>query len=99
MLFEQWFSLLLTRWEQSCNIHSMSKLLKHTINLTKAAKEAGFSDADISGAAGVGKRWFSYFRSGKYEDPGVIKTEKLHDFLMSLDLPKADDIEVDRTHA
>lgn len=58
-------------------------LLTETLELF-AKRPANVSLRAISEASGVNFHWLGKFAQGKFDDPGVKKIQKLHDYLISV---------------
>lgn len=56
----------------------MNDLYETTLQL---ARDCGISPAIVSREAKVGLRWYHKLLRGEWGDPGVLKIQRLHDYL------------------
>lgn len=58
----------------------MNDLYEKTLELIRASDQ---SIRQLAKDAGVGQRWLSDLVSGRFDDPGVKKIQRLHDYLIA----------------
>lgn len=57
----------------------MSKLYEETIQLLKSTDK---KQKQIAADTGLGERWIGRLKDGDFQDPGVNKIERLHNYLV-----------------
>lgn len=64
----------------------MNTLYEQTMLLYK---QTNLSVISIARGSGLGLRWLFDLKRGRFDDPGVKKIQRLHDYLINNSLPRA----------
>lgn len=68
------------------------ELLDTTHELLKQSKEPV---TKIAEGAKVNSRWLRYFINGRYDDPGVLKVQRIHNYLKKDSVESSEDSSID----